>query len=254
MLDEVKLLSAGLEDGESIRTQCPSCNAREKSLSLTREGDAVLYYCFRATCGASGATGSRRLTRTSNDNVVKRKRCTPFEGDTFEAPEEWHDYLKESVGFTEWHMRKSRAAVTADGRVAYPILNPLGIRRGWVLRAYDGSVPKALTRMDIEAPHTSYYVKEGSNTFILVEDIPSAVRVSKFCSSLAICGTGMSPDAVQELSNTTRRVIWALDADATGEAIKQHKNNRIYFESSRVLTLPKDFKDMTDTEIKEVLI
>ena len=254
MLDEIKLLSVGLEDGEHIRTHCPACNATEKSLSLSRDGDAVLYYCFRATCGASGATGSRRLVRTKQDGFTPRaKKFHPFEGELFEATQDWLDYLHEKVGFTIDHVNKSRLFVTGDGRVAFPILSPMGIRRGYVLRAYDGTVPKALTRMDCEEPHTSYYMNGASTTIVIVEDIPSAVRVSKFISCAAICGTGLSPEAVQELSATTRNIVWALDADATGEAIRQNRKNRIYFDSSRVLTLPKDFKNMTDEEITECL-
>ncbi len=254
MLDDIKLLGAGLEDGEHLRTHCPVCDAKEKSLSLSRQGDAVLYYCFRATCGAAGAIGSNRLVRAKQDNLPKpAPKFTPFEGELFELPDDWIDYLRENIGFEDYHIKRSRALCTGDGRIAYPVLDPIGVRRGYVLRAYDGSAPKALTFMDKEAPKTSYYMRKGDDTVLMVEDIPSAVRASKFVSCVALLGTGMTDESLIELAAYRRNIVWALDADATGTAIKQHTKHRIHFDTSRVLTLPKDFKDMTDKEINECL-
>tara|TARA_R110000765_G_scaffold49367_3_gene100382 strand:- start:5880 stop:6470 length:591 start_codon:yes stop_codon:yes gene_type:complete len=184
--------------------------------------------------------------------VVARK-FTPYTAPLQALDDEWSDYLGHLLGFTDWHINKARVRQTDDGRVAYPILGPSGIRRGNVIRAYDGREPKALTRMDMAAPHTSYYPCAGATTWVLVEDIPSAVRVSKFANALALCGTGLTAEALHELAAVTRDVVWALDADATGTAIANHMRHKVYFDTSSVLTLDADFKNMTDEEIKQCL-
>ena len=247
-VSEIKLLGSHLEDGESTRVHCPVCVANEKSLSLTRDGEDILYYCFRASCGAAGGTSSRRMG--GGNTSVPARKFTPYDGELFELKDDWKDYLHHKVGFTDWHINKSRMLQTADGRVAYPILSPSGIKRGYVIRAYDGREPKALTRMDMAAPHTSYYPCAGSTTFVLVEDIPSAVRASKYATSVALCGTGLTAEALHELAAVTRDVVWALDADATGTAIANHMKNKLYFDSSSVLTLEADFKNLTDKEVQ----
>ena len=138
-----------------------------------------------------------------------------------------------------------------EDRVAYPIFSPLGARRGWVLRSYDASCQtKALTRMDLDEPHLSWYRTKSNDFCVVVEDIPSAVRASCYTDAVALCGTGCGPDYAMELAAHCPNIVWALDADATAQSIKLMRRYAMLFSTSNVLVLEQDFKNMTEEEIQ----
>jgi hypothetical protein len=143
-----------------------------------------------------------------------------------------------------------------ERRVAYPIYGPMGVRRGWVLRAYYDCGPrwKALTRLDVAEPHLSWYRPDPSEArTLVVEDIPSAVRAARYWPQVvAMCGGGIGPDYVQEITAFARDIVWAFDPDATANAIRHHRRYSIFFDSSSVLPLVADIKDMTEEELQEL--
>lgn len=70
---------------------------------------------------------------------------------------------------------------------------------------------------------------------------------------MAMCGGGIGPDYVRELTSHGRSIVWAFDADATAAAIRHHRIYGLCFESSTVLPLSKDLKDQSEGELKETL-
>jgi hypothetical protein len=164
--------------------------------------------------------------------------------------------LRDKVGFDDEHIAVSRARLGENSRVAFPIISPLGQRRGWMLRRYKGYGPKALTYMDADEPHTSWYTRsrwERMDRCLLVEDIPSAVRAARYIDTIALLGTGVSLRAVTEISNHYQHVTWALDADATSLAVNQACKYGIYFDTSRVKILGRDFKNEDELCLSEIL-
>ena len=145
-------------------------------------------------------------------------------------------------------------AVNED-RIAYPIDVPMGVRRGWVLRSYDPAAGryKALTRMDSDAPHMSWYRTQNTSSCVVVEDIPSAVRVAQYADAVAINGGGIGPEYAQEIAQHYDSVVWAMDADATATAIEMHTRLAILIAQVRVMVLELDFKDDTEADLKEKL-
>ena len=247
--EQIKMLGMDVDDGVTVRTVCPACDGgstNERSLSLTREGETILYNCFRAACGLHGAVGGTRLVRT---RLPRKVEVHPYTGELYPPDDEWLEFLHDRQGFEEYHMDVSGVMIAEEGRCAYPIYDPMGRRRGYVLRSYDHRKPKALTRKDRAEPTLSWYLRHGTEYVLAVEDIPSAVRASKYVDSVALIGTGVSPDALQELAAHRRNIVWALDADATEQAIKMNRQHGVFFDSSRVMQLTKDLKDMTEEEL-----
>lgn len=254
---DFKLMAEGLSPGETIRQACPRCD-RDKTFTMTRKEDgAVVWNCYSAHCGYSGAMHG---TRTNVVRTTPRQQgVTPFTGELRDLNEDERDFLRDRVGFEARHLVKSavRYAPT-EGRYAYPIVAPTGRRRGWVLRAYDGHDPrwKALTRLDVEEPHLSWYQgTEFSNRILIVEDIPSAVRAAVHYPGwvVAMCGGGIGPDYIREITAYGRSVVWAFDGDATASALRHHRTYGICFESSIVVPLTKDLKDLSEDELKEFM-
>ena len=263
---DILLTAEGLDPrGESTRVVCPRCgggSTKEKSLSITREPSGlVLWQCFRDGCtehGASGGEGTRRLSAAASTSKNRRtpNKVRPYRGSLERLTESQLDFLANKIGWIGPHIDIARPLwAEEECRYAFPIFAPMGDRRGYVLRSYDpGQDVKALTRMDRSEPHMSWYRYNGpDNLLLIVEDIPSAVRAARYVNSLALCGTGVGPEYAGEISAYYKNVVWALDEDALATAMKLHRKYAMWFDSSRVLPLTKDIKDLEEEEVQELL-
>lgn len=256
MLEELRLLAADLEEGENRYTDCPSCG-RAGKFSIMRDNGRAVYHCFRASCdlheGGSFSVNGQRLVRTRQQ--PKKQKFTPFEGELEHLDDEWELYLCKHLGFTAEHLAIGRLMYAPDEhRIAFPIFSPLGRRRGWSLRSYSGDEPKALTRMDCDEPHLCWYVTAPeTGSVLVVEDQASAIRAARYVNAVALLGTGCNADYAAELAAHARHVTWALDADATQQSIRLHRKYGIMFESSRVMVLERDLKDMGEGDLRRML-
>lgn len=249
---EIRLLAAELEDGENRRVVCPACqggSSGERSLSISREGGSTVWHCFRASCTQAGGTSQgRKVVRTTPKQAAPKR----LPNKVLPPNEEWREFLRETVGFDNDHLVAGRVYVTDDGHVAYPIIGPMGERRGYVKRRYDGGSPKALTYLE-ERPGLSWYRNASPLPAVLVEDIPSAIRAARYRTAVALLGTNTTREGIAEIAAHCRSVVWALDADATVQAIRNCTRNAIWFDESSVMTLTKDLKDMTEEELNDRL-
>lgn len=255
MNKKLAAILAALDDHDTTRTVCPYCNggtSGEASFNATREGDTYYWKCFRASCGRAGKKGEVRYVTTP----IRKRNTKVWEGDCEPLSDDWRAFLNAKVGFDSWHCSTAGCLYAPrEHRVAYPIFDPMGQRRGWLLRAYDDRDFKALTYPErVDEPHLSYYrTHVGSPHVLVVEDIPSAVRASRYTNAVALLGTGVRLDDALEIAAHFRSVTWALDADATKLALKWHMKYGGFFESSELLVLQKDLKDMTEDELVEAL-
>lgn len=243
--------ASSLEAGERTRINCLSCGGSGKTLTISRMDDGtIVWNCYKASCEERGANGGGRLVRTRETPRVQTTK--PYLKDLLRLEDEQCEFLLNEIGWTEEHLEFARPLwAPEDQRYALPIYGPMGIRRGYVLRSYSGDAfTKALTYMDVSEPHMSWYrTDHGSNEVVVVEDIPSAVRVAKYCNSVALCGTGCGPDYANEIAAHAQVVTWALDADATSLAVKLHRKHSLLFRGSRVQPLECDVKDMNEADV-----
>jgi hypothetical protein len=248
-----------LEDADTVRVVCPYCGggaSAEKSFNATREGESFFWKCFRASCGVSGSTGPNRSITRVRVGSTKRNTST-WEGECEQLSDEWRQFLKAKVGFTDWHLTVCGALYAPkEHRVAFPIFGPMGERRGWVLRSYDPEAyVKALTKPERDdEPCTSHYrTRVGEGHVVVVEDIPSAVRAARYSNAVALNGTGCRVDDAMELAAHYRHVTWALDKDAVRLSLKWHMKYGGLFNQSEILVLPKDLKDMQEDELEALM-
>lgn len=251
------LFAEELEDGETRRILCPFCGGgskKELSLSVTKDINRVLWNCHRASCGQNGTKGSRSGYLTT-EKQRKQVKTSVYSGGLEYLSDAWLNYFDVELGITDTHMQRLRPMWATDAhRVAFPVFSPTGSRRGWVLRDYSGTQSvKALTRMDVAEPVTSWYRPLHSPSVIVVEDIPSAVRASAYIDAVALNGSGVSADGALELASYYSSVIWALDADATAASLKLHKKYNMLFTDSQVLILQKDIKNTGEEKLTEIL-
>lgn len=257
---EVLMAASGLQAGEQQRIRCPFCQggSGEEVSMLVSIGDSgeVHWHCFRNSCQARGSRqqGGGRLVRTSSRKRPTRVR--PFRGALRRLGRDEQEFLLRRIGWTERHVEKAHALYSDDvDRFVFPILGPMGHRRGYVLRTWktQNARDKALTRMDAEEPHLSYYHCDPSRPLIVVEDIPSAVRASMYLNAVSLNGTGCSADYANEMASHFRRVVWALDNDATQQAVKLMRRHSLLFDESRLLPLERDLKDIGEDRLEQML-
>jgi hypothetical protein len=252
---ELMIEAEALEPGESKRITCVFCNGNGRTMSLSRTPEGtVVWNCFRASCEAKGAQGGGRLVRTRHK--PREQKVRPYTGELASLDDSQMEFLLDKIGWTDQHVAMARPRWAPEaGRFAFPIFGPMGVRRGYVLRSYDEFAEvKALTRMDLAEPHMSWYCYHGDpNHVVVVEDIPSAVRAGMYAHAVALCGTGAGPDYINEIAAHARNITWALDADATSLAVKWHRKHSLLFDSSRVLPLEYDIKDMDEADVAALL-
>ena len=253
---EVKLYGAELTQGETTREICPLCGGgtqSEKSLAITRDDEGgLVYICHRASCGSRGTTlykGGAMLPKLS-EPVRKRK---VFEGKTVALSK----YLLDKV-HTLWGIRNPEYwywTKWGGGRLAMSIRSPTYVHRGWVLRdIMDRLSVKALTYLEPEEEGLSWYKEHPDQPTILCEDIPSAVRASKYVNAVALLGTGVGLSKAAEIEKyATRPIIVALDQDATSTAFNIAMRYSALWGDVEILMLEKDIKDMNEDEVRDLL-
>lgn len=262
--------AAHLEPGDQIRTVCPFCGggtSGEKSLSikLDSESGLILYHCFRGNCGEAGVLGGSKLGKLYTYKAAEPKKKPPFDdssifglGGEDDAPSyaaitkinSW------GLGLADYRWGYD----TNSQRLAIPVWGPLHELRGFVLRAiFDWQKPKSLTGVIRREDPFIAWIDAGMEhgPIIVVEDIPSAIRVAK-CGYDAVALNGNSPSeaALDELRTYSgggvRKVVFAFDPDATGQAIRVLRQYGLRGNAS-VLVLQQDFKNMTDKEATDWL-
>lgn len=253
--DEITLAANDLSIGDTLRIVCPQCNGgsgNEKSLTVTLSDEGhVIWNCFRAKCEYKGATGVSASLSQRATKIPEKPKI--HEISTSELSVQYLEWIRDKWGIIEprhWYYTPMYG-----GRIAMSVRGPKGQHRGWVLRDVSGRArAKALTFMDSNEEGISWYRTSPNAPTVLVEDIPSSVRAGQYMNAIALLGTGVGLSRAVEISdNAPRPIVIALDQDATEQSFKILKNYALMWEDTRILPLHKDFKDMTENELKRTL-
>lgn len=250
----IEILGSELQPGETIHDLCPVCeggSSNEKSLAITRADDGnLLYVCHRASCNAKGGTKGMGTPYVSVAAKKVRKR---FEGE-LQPLSEWKlKKIHELWGISDppaWYWTPSYG-----GRVAMSIRSPKYMHRGWVLRDIRGRArTKALTYIDEGEESLSWYKKSPRAPTVLVEDIPSAVRASRYINAVALLGTKVGVDKAHEIAQyAPKPIIVALDQDATSTSFDIVLRYAALWGDTSIIMLKKDIKNMTEIELCELM-
>ena len=255
-----------LTDDETRSGQiCPACeggSTKEGSLSITRRGGRLLFYCHRAQCNVFGSAPVGRGTRRERSQNKPENRYPEIQ--VSPANQALLKLLSAKFRIPRKVLQNAGVGWTGEGsgryarRVCYPIFGPDSRERGKNYRSYEQGVqPKAIIQLkDKEQVAASWYkFIRRSSTLVLVEDQVSAIRLAPFTHSLALLGVNVSEAKVEEILAAEpkyQQILLSLDEDATLESIKQALKwkNRI---NLLVVPLQKDIKNMDAREFQEYL-
>ena len=246
---DIILTGETLAEGQSIRILCPFCGggkSAEETLSITRDADGVVWHCFRAHCGVTGAANTTSVAPTA-----RPKQSVVWEGKTYPLPETVVEILRSRWHFTEvppdWYW-------TTDygGRLAMSVRSPSDTHRGWVLRDLTGKArTKVLTYIEPEQEGLSWYKTQPNAPTLIVEDIPSAMRAADYVNTVALLGTGIGLARAMEIANyAPRPIVMALDQDASEISIKWARKYALLWGDVKVLLLDKDLKDLPEPDLE----
>lgn len=277
------------EEGIQYRYDCPTCGGKN-TFSIRREGGCISYNCFRASCDHKKSRGSTSYIRSLAELRHYRPKHVSFTSNSFRLPDSitlsalpeeairelkrrysWEAYLRGYVkcGFDTVESRvvfliQHRGCITgAVGRFINPYNEVLHNKH------FNGSTPtdRKLFRNPVSwgttstrlIPKTKTYLNstgvleigEGS-TAVVVEDVFSACSVSRDTryTGIPLCGTILKPDHLEVLSRY-KRVIIALDKDASRKSLKYHELLKFMFKDVKVVFLEQDLKDCAVINLEE---
>ena len=255
-LEYIKQLE--IPSNTQVRIDCPFC-LNKNTFSVNTEDSKIMWKCYHASCKIGGTT-ERAL---SPDDVTKfLELSSPVKSDqrplkswtipkhftNIQSSEKCLSYVKknncysaylEGLASIYFDPRKDRAVfivkdegdeVSAVGRS----LNPL-------------NMPKWFNYNKNNIPFTC----GKSDTAVIVEDCASACTISSIYTGVALLGTTMKEEYAIYLSKNFKKVIVALDRDATQKAFDLSKGLR-YLIDTEVKVLDEDLKYLDDTKIKEL--
>lgn len=237
--DEVSFL---LGPNQSARVNCPMCGGA-KTLSISKMGGMLKWYCFRASCAEKG----KASLGASLEDIHSRLQNTPA------TKPEMPGYLTNALANTDCvKLLKRYGLLDVVGyTTAYdPRLNRLvftkpGAGTGRTLTC--GVLPKWYRYGDAEV---LFSYGEGK-TCIVCEDVISAIKCSRYAASLALQGTKLLPQHISYLRRfDTVRI--ALDPDAKLLALGMAQCLKFYV-GVEVMMLRDDPKYLSWRELQECL-
>lgn len=264
-IQELVIEGEDLPDGESMRTQCPSCAgglSGERSFVLTREDNYLWFVCHRASCGEAGRFRMSGPPVPSQRKPKTRKTID----DAVRLPDGIHDWLCMRFQLDgEQIVRQGVQWSPAKQRVMFPVRGLRGDFVGWWGRHYDELFtmdqqdlrgrPKVVAYYERPDNFTlNYPVGSLSDTVVLVEDYVSMLRFLQngvYC--VALGGTHLQDRAMVELAEAgfdKAEVVLDNDAWSKGIQIARQLSGLV---PARPLYVQADPKDMTQTQMQDIL-
>lgn len=260
----IKTEAMGLPVEDNILTHCCFCDNAPPwppSLSITRTESGLLYHCFRQGCGAAGHYGS--LPSGLTDNKIKqrfiKKELILATRDL--TPEELHTLSIEYDLTVEEIQRNGIKWLTGKEGIAMPIYSESGMMIGHNIKYFLKSKFKSFLFMTeqqpaLHFPCISNMTEYRPSTLIVVEDILSAIRVSRFGQGVALLGTDLNVEKLKIL--LTGRIafstfVLALDPDALGKAVNLTKEFKLFMPQMKIASLSADPKDLSHEDLRKEL-
>jgi len=245
-----------------IRMDCPFCT-HSNTFIIKKNNSKLSWYCFHASCNARGKhTGKLTMEDVQatienydrSDEEMKRKRksfSVPPQFTSILSNEKCIDYIRKNNCYDAY--KKGKASFMYDprqNRIAFLIQDEDKNIRGAIGRGLNSKVyPKWYIYGEKETP----FICGDSDIAVLVEDCASACAVSEIHTGVALMGTSLPDSYIPILKTKFRKVIVALDRDATTKSFAISNKLR-YFIPSEVKILEDDLKYFEKEKIKEMFI
>jgi len=247
------LNTLNLNIGESHRGDCPICN-HSNTFSVTNSGTHLLYNCYHADCITYGSN-SNRITKDIFNNVINNSKKINVDTE-YIIPDYFVSISKNDRAKLYLQNNNCWTAYLKNmDNILYDVKND---RVVFLVRHNNKLVDAVGRRLGKYGSKWHRYNKSkypfviGDNTVSIVcEDCASACAVSNNYTGIALMGTHLTNEALRIISQSVK-VIVALDKDATRKAIDVVMRIKSKV-PTRLVTLDRDLKVLTQNEIWEIL-
>ena len=245
--------------GESRYSYCPFCEAsHENKLSVSRTEEGLLYNCYRGSCGARGFISSLPGTTQLELSRPKKKfKAKEFKYGLVDLPKWVVEDLLNKYELTEEELNEQGFKyVPKQDRLYSPLFDRNGQEYGGQTKLYGGGAvgPKTIIYRARETTGLHYVNCKGrrGEAICLVEDVLSAVKVSRYARGVALLGTGLREEQIAELREETDTLILMLDPDMYQKMIGYKKKYSFYFRNFSMIMLSYDPKDTKHSELMRI--
>lgn len=260
----IKTLGKDLALYNTITTYCPACqdsrsNKYEKTLSVTRKLEGLLYICHRQSCKFNkGGIVSERI---QGARIINPKEFVPKVLNRPLVPLSfylWSKMIEQyDISLEECQVQGFKWDKYAN-RLYMPVYDYRGYEIGGQAKASQkGIVPKVIGYRHNDVPMLHFPLgQEIGDSLVLVEDIFSAIKVSKTRPCAALLGTNLIDGMMKQLLDMGIKTVYLmLDGDAIKKAIKiRHDKGYMFWRFFLVALSPElDPKDLSYEELQRRL-
>ena len=241
-----------LSEGESVRSDCPSCRGR-KTFTATKMDGKVIYNCYKLGCGTRGVESIGYNKREIGERLSRLNEDTSTTSDFIMPEYVTHDVSKPSMQkfIRRWNLTSAYTMYDVrDDRAVFPIRD----KRGKLIDAVGRALSYNTVKWLRYSGKADYYLSGVSvSCAIVVEDVISAITVSNTfnVTGVAILGTSLNAEH-KKLLSTYSTVLVALDPDAVNKTLQYTKDLRNYVTSVKAVSLLDDIKYNTDTDVETI--
>lgn len=245
-------------NGESYvvrKERCPAC-AR---LGNDRSGDNLAVYSDHHTYCYKCGYGSRRKSFTRPVEKSATELVLPSDV-TSELPFEARAWLGQ-YSLARLDIQENNIMWSPHwSRIIFPYFDDTG------LIAWQGRyVPCGQNKVEVNGKSPAKWFSQGKiheiihpikvckREAVLVEDIISAIKVSKVMGAIPIFGSSVSVKHLLRLKKIVDRVWYWLDPDMRSKSVSMASTARLYGLDAKVIFSDKDPKEHTIEEIKTYL-
>lgn len=271
--DTILLDFASLPEGATAAGElCPVCEGSRdgikgvvRTLSVTRESGSLKWYCHRASCDFKGGERGGSFYSGQPATATPNVRGTigrQYHRQADRVPDSIRAELEQRYCITAHHLGKFEIGWDEQTqRLVIPVYSHEGELLGSALRSLNKNVtPKVKTHTEqgaiawfFASRTASSSTESKARSVVIVEDCFSAIRASDYLSSVALLGTHLNEQRVDEVKEAGYRHNYlALDSDAWESTIRYCVVYRSQL-SLIPVKLTKDIKDMSNEELSTLV-
>lgn len=233
-------------------TACPECRKRGKDRSGNNLGvypDHV--YCFSCGFRKGKSTPQRPKQAASTIPVQQSKGLSLPDDTTLSLPSSAYNWVTKYITSREaydnkfmWSDKGIPFGTTMYSEcLIMPVYDTYGNLLLYQARHFgsDDSLPKYLTKG--KPDEILHILGKGEGPIVLVEDLISAIKVSRVCRAMPLFGSNLSLSTCGRLASVTDSIILWLDYDKTRESHRMANRYSSFFNSISVVSTKHDPKE-----------
>jgi Zn ribbon nucleic-acid-binding protein len=234
---------------------CPNCGSRD---NLGVYSDHV--YCFGCSYYNSEKHPQKFIKRKKDDRTTSSVSLpADFSSDIRDCGLHWLGQYNVTAGDIRTHHIgwSEQGVVLADGTLLaplliFPVFDSYGNLLCWQGRNFGESASSGRKYYTRGGRDLIHLLGKGSPV-VVVEDMVSAIKLSKICSSIPLFGSNVNLDFLTRLHRITDSFIIWLDQDKHKDSLKYQQRAKQFFNYCGVISTPLDPKEYDLSELRTIL-